>query len=429
MPTATSPCVVVVGAGQSGVTLAATMRQLGHTGPLTVLGDEAREPYERPPLSKEFLAGTKAPDALALLPPASWSQLDVALVTGDAAIELDLHDQVVTTATGRRLPYDRLALATGARARHLSVPGADADGVVVLREVAHSERLARGLVRGARLVVVGGGFLGLEAASVARSLGAEVTVIELADRLLSRVAAPVLSQFIAAAHRATGVDVRLGRSVTQVLAGHGRVTGVLLDDGTRLPADLVLVAVGIAPRDELAAAAGLATGDGVVVDDLARVSVAVVSDEPGVGREDVVAVGDCARLPSPMGDGVLVRLESVQHAVDHARAGASTLLGQGRPYRAVPRFWSEQAGLRLQTAGLSAGYDATVVRGHPVLPADGTAASFSVAYLRAGRLLALDVVGRPREFTAARKALVRGEIRPDPVALADDTLPLMDVLA
>lgn len=402
--------LVVVGAGQAGIQVAATLRQLGHTGPVVVVGAEHRLPYELPPLSKEFLAGRVDEAALQILPAGALVSLDLELVLGDPASDLDAGASMLTLASGRQVRFSGLALATGANPRRLPVEGADARGVVHLRSVQDSLRLREALRPGARLVVVGGGFLGLEAASVARSLGAEVAVVESLPRLLSRSASTALAHHLLAAHRADGVDVHLGRTVVAVDTLDGAARGVHLDDGAHLRADVVLVAVGVAAETTLAQQAGLTVDTGVLVDRCARTSA------PGV-----VAVGDCAVLPSPTDPEHLVRLESVQHAVDHGRLGAATLLGGTEPYTALPRFWSEQAGSRVQIAGLGDRADADVVRAGP----DG----LTVARLRDGRLVAVEAVDRPRDFAAARKALARGPVRPDIGALADPSVPLAQALA
>lgn len=403
--------VLVVGACQAGVQLAASLREGGHVGRVVLVGAEPHLPYQRPPLSKAYLSGEATADSLALRARSWYDAQGIELVLGERVVEVDLDAGRARTDQGRQLPCDRLALTTGARVRKLAVPGAELPGVLYLRDLAHAQSLSAALPDAARVVVVGGGFIGLEAAAVCRSKGKDVTVVEFADRLMARAVAPVVSDFYREAHERRGSTVLLGRGVVAV-EGDVRVRGVVLDDGSSLPADLVLVGVGVHPRIELAQQLGLRVEQGAVVVD----EHAVTSDPRAV------AAGDVALLPNPQEPDVLVRLESVQNAVDQAKTAAAALLGKPEPYRALPWFWSDQAGIKLQIAGLSQGWQEAVVRGRP------EEESFSVLYLRDGHLLALDAVNRAPDYMAARRALSRGRVRLSAEAAANEGRPLKELL-
>ncbi|MGQ4515321.1 FAD-dependent oxidoreductase [Streptomyces sp. DW26H14] len=408
---ARSSGTLIVGASQAGLQLAVSLRQLGDTGPITLVGEEPHAPYQRPPLSKEFLAGAAELDSLAFRAPAFYPDNDIDLVCGERITSL--RPGLAVTASGRELPYARLALTTGAAPRRLRVPGAELAGVCYLRDHADAAGLRGELASASRVVVVGGGFIGLEAASVARAAGLSVTVVEAAGRLLGRAVAPVVSDFYARAHARRGVRVLLSTGVTafEPAADGSRVAGVVLADGTVLDADLVLVGVGAVPRTELAEQLGLACEGGIVVDASARTS------DPSV-----VAAGDCTVQPHPLTGEGRVRIESVQNAVAQAATAAATLLGRPAPAKAVPWFWSYQGDLRLQIAGLSAGHDRTVVRGS----VDDE--HFSVLYYQDGRLLAVDAVNRPADYMAVRKALTQGATIPAGPAADADT-PLKSLIA
>lgn len=385
---------LIVGASQAGVQLAVSLREAGDDEPITLIGAEGHAPYQRPPLSKAFLAGKAEVDSLAFRVPAFYAERDITLLTGERVERLGLRPGLATTDRGRAVPFDRLALAVGARARRLRLPGEDLDGVCYLRAIDDAVSLRERLASAADVVVIGGGFIGLEAASVARSLGRSVTVVELAGRLMARSVAPVVSECYRQAHLRRGTGIRLGAGVAGIDGEHGRVRAVWLSDGTRLPADLVLVGVGVEPRTELAAQLGLACDDdigGIVVDECARTS------EPGV-----VAAGDCTASPDPFTGEGRVRLESVQHAVGQAKVAAATLLGRAETSRTVPWFWSDQYDLKLQIAGLSRVGDECVVRGDPA------SERFSVLYYRDGALAAIDAVNNAADYLAVRKALTQG---------------------
>ncbi|GAA3156198.1 FAD-dependent oxidoreductase [Blastococcus jejuensis] len=406
---------LVVGASQAGLQLAVSLRELGYTAPITLIGEEPHAPYQRPPLSKDFLAGTAGPETLAFRTPAFYREAGIDLVCGEQVTDVTLASDasatgIAGTASGRELPFERLALTVGASARRLTVPGADLAGICYLRGVDDATVLRAQLTGAARVVVVGGGFIGLEAAAVARSFGASVTVVEATDRLIGRAVAPVVSEFYRRAHERRGTAVLTCATVTAFREVEGRVAAVLLSDGTELPADLVVVGVGVIPRTELAEKLGLECDGGIVVDARARTS------EP-----TVVAAGDCTVLPHPLTGEGRVRLESVNSAVSQATAAAAAIVGAPDRAPNVPWFWSNQGDLRLQIAGLSTGYDEFVVRGEP------DSEKFAVLYYRAGRLLAVDAVNSPPDYMVVRKALTQGATIPADRA-ADEATPLKQLL-
>ncbi|MCG2622593.1 FAD-dependent oxidoreductase [Arthrobacter sp. I2-34] len=386
---------LIIGAGEAGLGIAVALRNAGYTAPVTISGSEADAPYQRPPLSKEFLAGEMDEENLLLRANNFYQDKEIRLLTNAHIEDIVLDDNAAggtaTTSSGTEIRFDRLALATGASPRRLPVPGADLDGVCYLRDIPDARRLRGLLPEARRVVVVGGGYIGLEAAAVARTRGLEVTVVETFERLLQRVAAPPISEFFRAAHEKRGARVLLGASVTALQGSAGSVTGVELSDGTVLPADLVIIGIGVEPRIELAQKLGLDCGRGIIVDDAARTS-----------NPAIVAAGDCTMQPHPLYPGELICLESVQNAADQAKVAAASLLDGPRPERAVPWFWSNQADIRLQIAGLSAGFDDYVIRGEP------GSEQFTVLYYRGGRLIAADAVNSPHDFMAVKRALGKG---------------------
>lgn len=405
---------LVIGASQAGVQLAVSLRDCGDDAPITLIGDEPHVPYQRPPLSKAYLHGTTDLAQMVLRAPDYLADRDITLITGDRVDRIIMAangsgGEAVTTS-GLRLVFDRLALTVGARPRLLTVPGSDVDGVRYLRTADDASTLRELQAEATAVVVVGGGFIGLEAAAVARAQGKTVTVVEAGDRLIGRAVAPVVSEFYLAAHRRRGVDVRLGTQVVEVEQRDSRISSVVLSDGTRIPADLLIVGIGVEPCTELAEQLGLELSGGIVVDQLARTSV------PGV-----VAAGDCTVQPHPLGGEGLVRLESVQNAVSQAKTAAATLAGRHQPNVAVPWFWSDQYDLKLQIAGLSRGYDDYVVRG------DVSAETFSVLYYCNGELLGADAVNAGADYMAVRKALTQGATIPA-VAAADEATPLRECI-
>lgn len=409
---------LIVGAGQAGLTLATALRELGDERRIVLVGEEDLPPYERPPLSKAYLLGRQTLEDLQFHPSAWFGEHGIELVTGDpvVAIERDQDGGTATTASGATIAFTRLGLATGSANRSLPLDGLGLQGVLSLRTAKDSDALAAALGRSAHLVIVGGGFIGLEVAAAARQLGLDATVVELGDRLLGRAASPELSAFYRRAHEGRGVRILLASSVRRLVGDGGRVSGVELSDGTLLQADVVLVAVGATARTELAEALGLEVDDGVVVDEHALASDGLT-----------VAVGDCTTTPNPYIRGVPghLRLESVQHATDHARAAASTLLGSPAAYGDVPWFWSDQGDLKLKIVGLVAGHDETVVRGD--LDAGPGEESFSLLHYRDGVLVAAECVNRPQDHLAVKRGLEKG-LTIDPGAAADAGVPLKRLL-
>jgi 3-phenylpropionate/trans-cinnamate dioxygenase ferredoxin reductase subunit len=405
---------LIVGASQAGLQLAVSLRDAGETGPITLIGEEPHAPYQRPPLSKAYLQGSTELEQLWLRAPEVLAGNDISLVTGERIDTVELDDGgpsgLARTRSGRVLTFDRLALTVGARPRRLDAPGADLDGVTYLR-TADDATLLRDLQSDARsVVVIGGGFIGLEAAAVARAQGKSVTVVEAADRLIGRALAPVVSEFYRAAHARRGVDVRVGARVTQLSGDDNRVQAVELSDGSWIPADLVIVGIGVVPRSQLAKQLQLDYDGGIVVDRFARTS-----------NPTVVAAGDCTVQPNPLTGRGSVRLESVQNAISQAKTAAATLMGRSEPNDAVPWFWSDQYNLKLQIAGLSTGHDQYVVRGD----IDGEA--FSVLYYRDGALLAVDSVNAARDYMAVRKALTQGSTI-SAEAAADSAMALKELI-
>lgn len=395
--------VVVAGAGQGGFTVAASLRTGGYAGPVVLVGDEPGLPYQRPPLSKAYLKGDVGLDLVALRPEAFYAKQRVELVTGDRVEGIDRAAGRALLASGRSLPYDHLVLAVGAHARPLPVPGADLDGVHHLHTLADADALRPRVERARSVVVVGGGFIGLEFAAVARALGAdgtEVTVVEAMGRTMSRVVSEEISRAFEDEHARRGVRVLLGTGVSALVGdAAGRVTAVETSDGSRLSADLVVVGIGVVPNTELAEHCGLAVDNGVVVDEQLR-----------TGDPAISAIGDCASYPSRATRSRL-RLESVQNAVDHAKCVAARLTGGPAAYGAVPWFWSDQYSLKLQIAGITTGHDAAVVRGDPA------SGSFSVMCFLAGGLVGVESVNRTADHLAARKLLaLGGELTPDQAA-------------
>ncbi len=404
--------VLIVGGGQAGAQAAISLRQGGFAGSVTIVGEEIDPPYERPPLSKDYLAGDKTADRLALRPPSFWSERNVTLLPGQHVTAVDPEQHFVTTASGSTMGYGTLIWAAGGHARALPVPGGTLPGVHSIRSRADVDALTADLAATGDVVIVGGGYIGLEAAAVLSKAGKHVTILEAQDRVLARVAGEPVSRFYEAEHRAHGVDVRLGVGI-EAFEGDTHVTGVRTTGGT-IPAGVVIVGIGLVPSVAALGLAGAVTHNGVEVDDLCRTSL-----------PDVFAIGDCAHHANAFAAGAGIRLESVQNAIDQAKVVAGVILGTPKPYHAVPWFWSNQYDLKLQTVGLSGGHDATVVRGDPA------SRSWSLVYLRDGRVIALDCINAARDFVQG-KALVEhdgGEgFAADSALLADATVPLKMLL-
>jgi 3-phenylpropionate/trans-cinnamate dioxygenase ferredoxin reductase subunit len=406
----TDPGVVIVGASQAGAQLAASLREFGVTRPITLVGGEPHLPYQRPPLSKAFLSGKAQAEQLLLRSPAYYADRDIEVVTGEWIQHIDVAETGgrATGASGRTFDFSQLALTVGGTPRRLPVHGADLGNVFYLRDIDDATALRAGLAMAERVVVIGGGFVGLEAAAVARTLGKEVTVVEALDRLMARAVAPVVSSFYLEAHQRRGTRVLLDTGVVG-LSGEGAVTSVELSDGSSLPADIVLVGIGLIPHTDLAEQLGLRCEGGVVIDEHARTS-----------RSDVVAAGDCTTLQLPSGEGLL-RLESVANAIAQGRVAAATLADVNDPLAAVPWFWSDQGDIKLQIAGLSTGYDDVVLRGEP------QSEQFSALYYRGPELIAIDSVNAPRDYMAVRKILETGGSVPRELA-RDVDVPLKTLI-
>jgi 3-phenylpropionate/trans-cinnamate dioxygenase ferredoxin reductase subunit len=405
---------LIVGASQAGLQLAVSLRDAAEVGAITLIGEEPHAPYHRPPLSKAYLQGSTELEQLWLRAPDFLAEKDISLVTGERIETIELDDGgpsgSARTRSGKVLTFDRLALTVGARPRRLDAPGAELDGVTYLRTADDATALRELQSDAESLVVVGGGFIGLEAAAVARAQGKTVTVVEAADRLIGRAVAPVVSDFYRAAHVRRGVEVRLDARLTGLTGDDGHVQAIELSDGSWIPADLVIVGIGVVPRSQLARQLQLDFDGGIVVDRFARTS-----------NPTVVAAGDCTVQPNPLTGIGQVRLESVQNAISQAKTAAATLVGREEPNDAVPWFWSDQYDLKLQIAGLSAGHDHYVVRG------DIDGESFSVLYYREGTLLAVDAVNAPGDYMAVRKALTQGSTITAEAA-ADTTVALKQLI-
>lgn len=405
--------IVIVGAGQAGVQAAEALRAAGCTDAITLLGDEPHGPYHRPPLSKAWLAGEIDAEQLVMRAPEMLARKQITLRTGVRVQAIDRGNKTLALADGSTLPYDGLVLATGSTPRALTIPGAAAPNVLPLRSRDEASAIAAELqaciVSGRPVVVIGGGFIGLEVAATARKKGAAVTVLEAAPRLLGRVLAPMLSDWTAALHRGHGVQLELGIVVEAIETdATGRATAVRAADGRRFPAGLVVVGIGVTANDHLARAAGLACDRGIVVDACARTA------DPAI-----VAAGDCTARR--LADGTLLRLESVNNATEQGKSAAAALLGQERPFAGTPWFWSDQHGLKLQMAGLSTGADAWALRGSM------DSAPFSVWHYRAGRLVAVDSVNDAKHHLLARKLLDAG-VTPTAAQIRDPGTDLATLL-
>ncbi|MFN3669059.1 MAG: NAD(P)/FAD-dependent oxidoreductase [Brevundimonas sp.] len=398
--------VLIIGAGHAGGTVAALLRQYGHEGSIVLAGAEPAAPYQRPPLSKAWLKGEADLEALLLRPEAFYAEHDIDLRTGATATDIDTSARTVTFADGTVEPYDALILATGSTARKLTIPGADRADLLELRTLADAERLKAALEPGKRLAVVGGGYVGLEAAASARALGAEVVVIERMDRVLARVASETLSAFFTAHHRAHGVEVLTSAEVTAFEDG-----GVRLGDGRLIEADAVLVGIGALACDDLARTAGLICENGVVVDEQARTS------DPAIW-----AIGDMTHRPVPAHGGRRHRLESVPNALEQAKQAAAAIGGRPGPAPEVPWFWSDQYEIKLQIAGLPEGADRQVIRGE----VDG--GSFAVFHLQGDRIVCVEAVNAPAEFMAGRQMIARRQAV-DAARLADRSALMKEVAA
>jgi len=399
--------VVIVGAGQAGVQVADSLRSRGFGGKISLLGDEPVLPYQRPPLSKDYLAADGDPGALPLRAERFFTEQRIDLRTGVRVTAIDRDNRSVALDQNEKLPYEALVLATGAANRSLSVPGADLAGVHVLRTLSDAEQLRGSLATARSAVVVGAGFIGLEFAAAARKRGVEVTVVEAGERPMARALSPEMARHLTGAHRGMGTELRLGEGVAAFQGSGGRVVAAVGTSGRAYPADLVLLAVGVRPCDELARAAGLAVDDGIVVDEQLRTT-----------DSRVYAVGDCASAPGDV-PGARLRLESVQNATDQGRRVADAIVNGAAGAAEVPWFWSNQGPLRLQIAGLGRPGDDAVVSG------DVAGGRFSVFCFRDARLVAVESLNRPADHMAARRVLANGA-HPTREQVADPSFSLKD---
>ena len=400
--------IVVAGGGHAAAQVVDSLRRDGYAGRLVMACGEPVIPYQRPPLSKKFLAGELEAERLPIRPASFYENIRCELMLGNPAVSIDTRGRTLGLADGGSLAYDKLVLAIGGHARPIPVPGADLPGVHVLRTVADVEAIRAKLKPGVRVAIVGAGYIGLECAATFRKLGHDVTVIEMMDRVMNRVVAPEMSEFYQSEHVGHGVNVLTDRKV-QGFLGDGSVHTVECDDGTHVPADLVIVGIGLVPNCALAQGAGLKCNDGVAVDEHCLTS------DP-----DIYAIGDCCSHPSPR-YGRRIRLESVDNAFEQAKSASANICGKQTPHDKTPWFWSDQYELKLQIVGLSQHYDRVILRGDPA------ARSFSCCYLRDGELIALDAVNHGKDFMAARK-LIGERARPDLAKLSDDSVALRDTL-
>ncbi|MCA0211017.1 MAG: FAD-dependent oxidoreductase [Proteobacteria bacterium] len=401
--------VVIVGAGHGGAQVAIMLRTQKFAGTIAIIGDEPELPYERPPLSKEYFAGEKEFERIQLRPAKYWDEREVTMLLGKRVASVDPAAHTVTTDGGETIGYGKLVWATGGSPRMLPIPGGDLPGVQGVRTRADADAMKAASETAGQIVVIGGGYIGLEAAAVLSKAGKKVVLLEALDRVLARVAGADLSRFYEKEHRDHGVDLRLGVCV-DAIEGETKVTGVRLADGEVIPADLVIVGIGIVPAVEPLIAAGADCANGVRVDRLCKTSL-----------PDVYAIGDCAAHANDFAEGAEIRLESVQNANDQANVVAKGIVSDEAPYHAIPWFWSNQYDLKLQTAGLSTGHDQAVLRGDPATR------SFSVVYLKAGKVIAIDCVNATKDYVQGRMIVTAGLVA-TAEQLADTETPLKELM-
>ncbi len=407
--------MLIVGASQAGVQLAISLRGVGYDEHITLISDEDHRPYQRPALSKEYLQGTQDKERLIFRTAEYWEENDITVRQGVRVVHVDGNPDgsgVAVTATGENIAYRRLALAVGARARRLDVPGADLPGVLYLRNADDALALRATVDHIRDVVVIGGGFIGLEAASSLRNMGKNVTVVEAGPRLIGRAVGEETADYFLNAHRERGLNVLLNSAVSELRSERGRVSEAVLSDGTAIPAQLVLIGIGVIPNTELAEQMGLDVDNGIVVD-----RHALASDGT------TVAVGDVANQPNPLPGAdpdERIRLESVNNAIEHAKVAAYSLVGQRENYAGIPWFWSNQDNLKLQIAGLSNGFDQTVLR------RGDDPDKFTLLYYRGGQIIAADCVNNPLDFMAVRTALGKNQNIPAEQA-GDPTIALKSI--
>lgn len=401
--------VVIVGTGHGGTQAAIALRQNGFEGSILLVGRDSSPPHERPPLSKDYLSGEKGDDRILARPESFWAEKNIDLLLATVVTRIDPLAKEVTLTSFGAVRYGTLIWAAGGDARRLDCPGAHLNGIHAIRHQRDLDGMQADLEGGARrVVVVGGGYVGLEAAAALSAMDCKVTLVEAQDRVLANVAGEELSRFFESEHRRHGVDIRLEAEIESVAGDGDHVQAVKLTNGEEIPCDMVVVGIGIVPAVGALIAAGAAGADGVDVDEYCRTSL-----------DDVYAVGDCAAHANPYADGAVIRLESVQNANDMATTAAKTICGEGEPYNAMPWFWSNQYDIRLQTAGLSMGHDQTVLRGDPA------SRSFSVIYLKDGKVIAVDAVNCTKDYAQGQK-LIKERREVDPEQLANTEIPLKE---
>ncbi|MEM9311699.1 MAG: FAD-dependent oxidoreductase [Pseudomonadota bacterium] len=404
--------IVIVGTGHGGAQAAISLRQRGAEGRIVMIGRDTAAPYERPPLSKEYLAGEKAFERILIRPEKFWADKGVELKLGAAVAAVDGAAHQITLSDGSTIGYRKLIWAGGGDPRRLACPGAGLKGVFYVRDKSDADAMMDALSAGAKgAVVIGGGYIGLEAAAVLRKLDCAVTVVETQNRVLARVAGETLSRFYEDEHRQHGVDLRLSTGVSQLLGDGGKVAGVALDTGEEIACDMVIVGIGIVPSIAPLIAAGAAASNGVDVDFCCRTTL-----------DDVYAIGDCAAHANRFADQAVIRLESVQNANDMANTVAKAIMGEKEPYEALPWFWSNQYDLKLQTAGLNLGFDQAITRGDPATR------KFTIVYMKEGRPIAFDCVGTMKDYVQGRKLLESRPDKIDPALLADPETPLKELI-
>lgn len=402
--------IAIVGTGHGGAQAAIMLRQQKFEGSIALIGDEPDYPYERPPLSKEYFAGEKVFERIMIRPEKFWAEREIDMMLGQRVSRVDPSNHELSFEGGKTLNYGHLIWAAGGSPRALPCPGHDLKAVHAVRTRADVDAMLANIDSIERVAIVGGGYIGLEAAAVLTKLGKKVVLLEALDRVLARVAGEELSRFYEAEHRSKGVDLRTEIAIDSIVGEGGKATGIKLADGKIIPADMVIIGIGVIPAVEPLVTAGADAPNGVLVDEFCRTSL-----------PDIYAIGDCAAHNNGFADGAMIRLESVQNANDQATTAAKAILGNPIPYDAIPWFWSNQYDLKLQTVGLSTGHDATVVRGDPA------ERSFSVVYLKQGRVIALDCVNAIKDYVQGRK-LVIGRASPDPAKIADTSILLKELV-
>lgn len=402
--------VIIVGTGHAGAQAAVALRQQGFTGSILMTGEELHFPYERPPLSKEYFSGEKTFERILLRPEQFWQDKKIDLKLGQRVIQIDAQSHRILTQQNYEYHYNKLIWATGGKPRRLSCEGAALEGIHYIRNREDVDRINQELDRVQKCVVIGGGYIGLEAASALRKINRDVTLVEAQSRVLARVAGPIISDFYQQYHQQKGIEFYLGQGVDHLEGDQGRVHTVILANGTRIATDMVIVGIGLNPEINALIEAGAISSNGIETDRRCRTSL-----------PDIFAIGDCANHENIFADGQRIRLESVQNANDQAMIVAKEILDKGEDYAAIPWFWSNQYDLKLQTIGLSIGYDQEVLRSEP------DSGSFTVIYLRQGTIIALDCVNRPADFIQG-KAIIQQSISIPTEQLSDHTLPFKELI-